>query len=73
MKTEKEKLPVDSEKMRRKHSQSFALNDFEFEAFNKYCKKYKIKNRSKFMRETIITAILQRFDKDYPTLFNFDD
>jgi hypothetical protein len=29
-----------------------------------------VANRSKFMRETIVTAILKQFDKDYPSLFD---
>jgi len=41
----------------------------EQKALDNYCKKYKISNRSKFMREAIVTAILQQFDKDYPSLF----
>lgn len=41
-------------------------------AIEAYCKKYKVDNRSKFMRETILTEILSRFDKDYPTLFEIE-
>ena len=39
-------------------------------ALNAFCEKYKITNRSKFMREAIITTILKKFDEDYPSLFN---
>jgi len=60
--------------MLRKHKIVFKLNDLEFEAFNKYCKKYRIENKSKFIRETLITAVLERFDRDYPSLFdNLDE
>ncbi len=60
------------EKLRRSHRSSILFNNREREAINLYCEKYKISNRSKFMRETIMTEILKRFDEDYPTLFEFE-
>lgn len=57
------------EKMLRKHKMTFMFNEMEQKALDNYCKKYKVANRSKFMREAIVTAILQQFDKDYPSLF----
>ena len=57
-------------KLLRKNRQSFLFNDLEKDALDNYCKKYNIKNKSKFIRETIITNILQQFDNDYPRLFN---
>jgi hypothetical protein len=60
------------EKLRRSHRTSILFNNREREAINLYCDKYKITNRSKFMRETIMTEILKRFDEDYPTLFEFE-
>lgn len=41
-------------------------------AIDAYCKKYKVDNKTKFMRETILTQVLKRFDSDYPTLFEFE-
>lgn len=60
------------EQMKRIHKQSFLLNTREMRAFNSYLKKYKVTNKSKFMRETIVSAILKKFDDDHPTLFEFD-
>jgi hypothetical protein len=60
------------EKLRRSHRTSILFNNREREAIKLYCEKYKINNRSKFMRETIMTEILKRFDEDYPTLFEFE-
>jgi hypothetical protein len=65
------KTPKD-EHMKRVHRQSFMLNTREMRAINQYCKKYKVSNKSKFIRETVVTAILKKFDDDYPTLFNPD-
>ena len=58
---------------KRKHHQGFWFNDKEIQALNKYCKKYKIKNKSKFFRESIVATILNKFDEDYPTLFPNDE
>ncbi len=48
------------------------LNPRESEALQSYFRRYKVKNRSKFMREAIITAVLRKFDQDYPSLFEND-
>jgi hypothetical protein len=60
------------EKLRRINRTSLLFNRREQEAIELYCEKYKIRNRSKFMREAIMTEILKRFDEDYPTLFEFE-
>lgn len=49
---------------------SFSLNEKEYAVICAYIKKYKIENRSRWFRETIITHILKTLDKDYPTLFD---
>ncbi|MDR1500052.1 MAG: hypothetical protein LBI58_03635 [Tannerellaceae bacterium] len=54
----------------RTHSVSFKLNDREFRAVRRYLDKYKITNRSRWCRETLISHILKTLDKDHPTLFN---
>jgi len=46
------------------------FNNREIQALNAYCSKYQITNKSRFMRETIITVILKKVDKDYPTLWD---
>ena len=61
-----------TEKLRRNNRTSILFNHREQEAINLYCEKYKISNKSKFMREAIMTEILKRFDEDYPTLFEFE-
>jgi hypothetical protein len=60
------------EKLRRNNRTSLLFNGREKEAIDLYCEKYKISNRSKFMREAILTEVLRRFDEDYPTLFEFE-
>ncbi|MEZ5070196.1 MAG: hypothetical protein R2751_04300 [Bacteroidales bacterium] len=60
------------EKLRRNCRSTILFNKRELDALNLYCDKYKIKNKSKFIRETIMTEVLKRFDEDYPTLFEFE-
>lgn len=55
--------------MVRKHIVSISLNDHELKALEKYCAKYKISNRTRFIRESLMKVILTRMSEDYPTLF----
>ncbi|MDR0814362.1 MAG: ribbon-helix-helix domain-containing protein [Bacteroidales bacterium] len=45
------------------------FNNKEIKAIDEYCKKYGIRNRSKFIRETVISTVIEKFETDYPTLF----
>lgn len=56
-------------KLKRIFKGTILFNEKEMQAINHYCKKYKITNRSRMMREMIIGSILKKFDEDYPTLF----
>lgn len=49
------------------------LNSREMRALNIYCHRYRIKNKSKFLRETIMNAILKKFDNDLPSLFEVNE
>ncbi len=49
---------------------SIMLNDQEMRALNRYCERYKVTNRSRLIRETLMRSILKRFDNDSPTLFD---
>ena len=68
MTVKKRKIEKD-ESLKRIHRKSILFNKREIQAIDHYCKKYKIKNKSKFMREMIITSVLKKFDEDYPSLF----
>ncbi len=59
--------------LKRNHRTAFLLNDKEKEALESYCKKNKIKNKSKFMRETLLRTVMDHFLEDYPTLFDKKD
>lgn len=65
----KKRKPLKDQSLKRVHRKSILFNKREIQAIDHYCKKYKIKNKSKFMREMIITSVLKKFDEDYPSLF----
>jgi hypothetical protein len=57
------------EKLKRNNRLSMMLNKREMKALGIYCDRYRIKNRSSFIRETVMKAILKRFDEEHPTLW----
>jgi hypothetical protein len=61
---------TNDESLKRKIAHTLRFNSKEQKAIDHYCRKFRIKNRAKFMREAIITEILQRFDKNYPTFWD---
>ncbi len=69
----KRKVISREQALRRKHRATFLLNDKERDAVNVYCKKYKIGNKSKFMREAVMRVVMEQFLDDYPTLFGKQD
>lgn len=48
----------------------FMINKEEEELINIYLKKYKITNRSRWYRQTVMTHVLKVLTQDYPTLFD---
>ena len=54
----------------RKERYSFLVNPDERQMIENYLRTYKIRNRSRWMRETLITFIIKNLDQDYPTLFD---
>jgi hypothetical protein len=58
------------QKLARTTARSIRFNYKEISAINNYCTKFKVKNKSKFMREAIIMEVLRKFDQNYPTLWD---
>ncbi|OUO53564.1 hypothetical protein B5F77_05740 [Parabacteroides sp. An277] len=54
----------------RVHKVTFMLNDEEHKTVQRYLARYKIANKSRWYRETILTHIVRTLEEDYPTLFN---
>jgi hypothetical protein len=57
------------ERLRRSNRLTLMLNSREMRALSIYCNRYRIKNKSEFLRETIMRAILKRFEDEHPTLW----
>ena len=55
--------------LRRTNKLSLLLNNREMRAIGIYCNRYRVKNKSEFMRATIMKAIIKRFEDEYPTLW----
>ena len=55
--------------LKRKNRLSLLLNNREMRAIGVYCSRYRVKNKSEFMRATIMKEIIKRFDEEYPSLW----
>lgn len=55
--------------LKRVNRQAILFNERELKAIDHYCSRFKVNNRSKFMREAIITEVLKKFEENYPTLW----
>lgn len=64
------KKEQNSHKNKNYHRISFVMNDEEFQLTERYCQKYKIKNKTKLMKEAIIRTLMKQLDEDRPTLFD---
>ena len=69
-KSKSEHRPKRQKILLRTHRQLFTLNNEENKALNHYVKKYGIKNKSKFLRETVMLEVIHRLETDSPTLFD---
>jgi len=65
----KRNRPPKEKNLIRKNRKAILFNNKELGAIDYYCKKYKIRNQSKFFREAIIGTILEKFEDDHPKLF----
>jgi hypothetical protein len=57
------------EKIKRTTTLTIRLNQREARALNIYCKRFRVRSKSDFMRRTIMQAIIGRFDTEHPTLW----
>ena len=75
MAKEAKKTPIKHPKIKLKRTNKITLllNDKEIEAIEAYCKKYKVKSKSQFVREVVMRTVMNRFLEDYPTLFEKQD
>jgi len=63
------KATYKEEKLKRNNRITLMLNNREMRAFAIYCNRFRVKNRSEFLRETVMKTILKRFEDEHPTLW----
>ena len=71
--TVKKRDKVPSSTPKRKQRMVCLMSEEEVRIVDAYLKKYKISNKARWLRETVLTVIRQKTDKGYPTLFNEHD
>lgn len=59
--------------LRRKHKKEFLLNEYEINAFDNYCKQFKVSNKSKIIREALFEKVLKGLENKHPTLFSKEE
>lgn len=68
MKKAEKKIPQRNA-LKRTNRVAFVFNDEEMKMLNRFFCKYKVQNKSRWMRETIMTSVFKTFEEDYPKLF----
>ncbi|NCC09563.1 MAG: hypothetical protein EOM31_03505 [Bacteroidia bacterium] len=61
------------EPVKRERRMSILLNENEQQLIDRYLDKYKITNKSRWLRETVLTFVHKKLEEDYPTLFGEHD
>ena len=69
----KKRVKVPSSTPKRKQRMVCLMSEEELKIVDCYLKKYKITNKARWLRETVLTFIHQKMEEDYPTLFNEHD
>ena len=57
------------DKMVRQYRKTILLNEKELSLLNQYCEKYSVRYKSAFIRNVLISHILEQIDDNYPRLF----
>ena len=57
----------------RKQRMVCLMSEEELKIVDRYLEKYKITNKGRWLRETVLGFIHQNMEDDYPTLFNEHD
>lgn len=66
-------MKMHAEYTKRERRMSILLSEDEQLIVDRYLEKYKITNKSRWLRETILMFIHKNMEEDYPTLFGEHD
>ncbi|NDV58912.1 hypothetical protein [Bacteroides sp. 519] len=72
-KRDKNCVRVSVNEPKRQQKMTCLLTEEELRIIERYLEKYKISNRSRWMRETLLASVMRKMEEDYPTLFNEHD
>ena len=72
-KRDKKCIKSASESPRRQQRMVCLMSDEEQQIVDRYLEKYKITNKSRWLRETVLLFIYKYMEEDYPTLFGEHD
>ncbi len=61
--------PVSEDRIKRTTTLTLRLNEREAKALTVYCKRFRVRSKSDFMRRTIMQAIVGRFEAEHPSLW----
>lgn len=59
--------------MQRSHRVVFNLNDLEMKTFARFCDEFGVKNKSKYIREVLITKVVNVNELHHPTLWGEEE
>ena len=57
------------DKLVRRYRKTILFNEKELSLINLYCEKYSVRSKSAFIRNVVISHILEQIDDNYPRLF----
>lgn len=69
----KKRVKVLPSEPKRHHRMICFVSEEEQQIVNRYLEKYKITNKSRWLRETVLMFVYQKLEEDYPTLFGEHD
>ena len=61
------------EKLVRNKRLTITLNEKEFRVIERFFNEYKIKNKTKFVRDLLIRSVWEKLEANAPTLFSADE
>ena len=71
--TVKKRVKVPSSVPKRRQRMVCLMSEEEVRIVDAYLKKYKISNKARWLRETVLAFIYEKMEEDYPTLFKEHD
>lgn len=69
----KKRVKVPSSAPKRRQRMVCLMSEEEVRIVEGYLKRYRITNKARWLRETVLSFIYQQMEEDYPTLFNEHD